>query len=117
MAELLKWNLTSQVVELFRRLRTMLKILYFSGDHQFFQKLRRVKFLYDRGTELYHLLAGQALFETGEALSAKLSTEKATGAHLTGALAQGVLSASKIYQTCMYDQINEYLNQLFKIAM
>ena len=44
-AKLLKWNLMSQVVEFFRRPRTMLKILYFSGDHQFFQNPPGINFL------------------------------------------------------------------------
>ena len=51
-AELLKRNLMRQVAELFQRPRTMLKILYFSGDHHFFQKWQRINFLYHRGREL-----------------------------------------------------------------
>ena len=47
-AELLKQNLMIQVAELFRRPRTMLKILYFSGDQKFFQKSPGINFLYDR---------------------------------------------------------------------
>ena len=50
--ELLKRNLMSQVAELFRRPRTMLKMPYFSGDHQFFQKSLGINFLYDRAREL-----------------------------------------------------------------
>ena len=50
----------SQVAELFRKPRKMLKILYFRGDQQFFQKLPGIKFLYDRGRELFHLLAREA---------------------------------------------------------
>ena len=45
--DFLEWNLISQVAGLFRRRRTMLKILYFSRDHQFFQKSLGIKFLYD----------------------------------------------------------------------
>ena len=45
-AELLKRNLRSHVVELFQRPRTMLKILYFSWDHQFFKKSLWIKFPY-----------------------------------------------------------------------
>ena len=37
-----KRNLMGQVSELFRRPRTMLKILSFSGDHKFFQKSRQI---------------------------------------------------------------------------
>ena len=51
-AELLRRNLMRQVAELFRRPRAMLKILYFSGDHHFFQKSPRINFLYHRGREL-----------------------------------------------------------------
>ena len=36
--EFLKRNLMSQVAELFRRPTTMLKTLYFSGNHHFYQK-------------------------------------------------------------------------------
>ena len=89
-AELFKRNLMSQVTKLFRRPRTMLKILYFSQDHQFFQKSPGIKFLYDQGIKLFHLLAKEAWFGAKETLSAKLSTGEATGAHLTGALRQGV---------------------------
>ena len=50
----------SQVAELFRRPRTMLKKLYFSGDHQFFQKSPGIKFIYDLGRKRFHLLVGKA---------------------------------------------------------
>ena len=59
-AKLLKRNLMSQVVELFGRPRTMLKMLCFIGDHQFFRNSPGVKFLYDRDRKLFHLLAGEA---------------------------------------------------------
>ena len=44
-AELLKWNLLSHIVELFQRPRTMLKILYFSGDQHSFQNSLGINFL------------------------------------------------------------------------
>ena len=59
-AKLLIRNLMSQLAELFQRPRTMLKIFYFSVDHQFFQKSLGIKFLYDWGRERFHLLAGEA---------------------------------------------------------
>lgn len=34
----------SEVIELFQRPRIMLKILYFSEDHQFFQNSQEIKF-------------------------------------------------------------------------
>ena len=61
----------------------MLKILYFSGGYQLFQISPGIKSLYYRRRKSIHLL-------TGEAISANLSTGKATGAHLTGALGHGV---------------------------
>ena len=76
--------------ELFQRPRTMLKILYFSEDYELFQKSQGIKFLYDQGRELFHLLAAEAQFETGEAVSAKLLTGEATGVQLNGALRQSV---------------------------
>ena len=56
-AEVLKRNLMSQVAELFRRPRTMLKIHYFSGYQKFFPKSPGIKFLYDRGRILFHSLS------------------------------------------------------------
>ena len=56
--ELLKGNLYSQVAELIPRLRTMLKILYISGAHQFFQISPGIKPLYDRGKKLFYVLVG-----------------------------------------------------------
>ena len=67
-AKLLKRNLMSQVVELFGRPSTILKMPYFSGDHQFFQKSPGVKFLYDPDRKRFRLLAGETSFGTGEAL-------------------------------------------------
>ena len=43
--EFLKRNLMSQVAELFRRPTTMLKTLYFSGNHHFYQKPPRRNFI------------------------------------------------------------------------
>ena len=54
-AELLIRNLMSRVVELLRRPSTMLEILYLSRDRHFLQKSLWIKFLYDRGRELFHL--------------------------------------------------------------
>ena len=69
-AELFKRNLMSQVTKLFRRPRTMLKILYFSQDHQFVQKSPGIKFLYDQGIKLFHLLAKEAwFFQQGDSFS------------------------------------------------
>ena len=53
-------NLWSQVAELVRRPRTMVKILYFRGGHQFFQISLGIKSLYDGGRKIIHLLAGEA---------------------------------------------------------
>ena len=50
------WNLESQVVELARRPRAMLKILYFGGGYQFFPISLGIKSFYDRGRKLMHLL-------------------------------------------------------------
>ena len=90
-AKLLIQNLMSHVAELFRRPGTMLEIFYFSGDNQFFQKVPRIKFLYGRGRELLHLLAG-------ETISAKLSIGEALGQGVCiGALGQGVCIAGKSF--------------------
>ena len=69
----------------------MLKILYFSGGHQFFQISPGIKSLHDRGKKRMHLLAGETKFGTGETTSAYLLTGAPTEAHLTRALGQGVL--------------------------
>ena len=42
------------------------------------------------GIENIYLLAGETKFGTGEPISANLLTGEATGAHLIGALGQGV---------------------------
>ena len=68
----------------------MLKILFFSGGNQILQILPGLKSLYDQNRKSIHLLVGEAQFGTGEAVSANLSTGKATGAHVTGSLRQGV---------------------------
>ena len=70
----------------------MLKILYVSGNQEFFQKPPEIKLFYGRGRKHPYLLGG-------EALSVKLSTGEATGAHLTGALGQGVLKTFFRYQS------------------
>ena len=57
--ELLIRNLWSQVAGLVGRPRTILKIFYFIGDHQFFQISPGIKSLNDRGRKLIHLLAGR----------------------------------------------------------
>ena len=49
-----------QVAELIQRPKTMLKILYFSKEQQFFQKFPGIKFLYNRARQIFHLLAGEA---------------------------------------------------------
>ena len=69
MAELLKRTLMSQVRELFRKPRTVLKILYFSGIQEIFQKLPGIKFLHDRERELFHLLTGSMILDRGGAFS------------------------------------------------
>ena len=58
-----------------------------------FPKITWDKNLYDQGREPFHLLVGEAEFETGEGFLAKLS--EATGAHLTGTLGQGVCMIQK----------------------
>ena len=70
--ELLIWSLYSQVAELVRRTRTMLKILYFSRGYEFFKILSGIKFIYDRGRKLILLLAGEAYFGIEETISANL---------------------------------------------
>ena len=66
-------------------------MLYFSGAHKFFQISTGIKSLYKRGRKLICLQAGEAKFGTGAVTSGNLLTEEATGAHLTGALSQGVV--------------------------
>ena len=43
------------------------------------------------GVENIYLVAGEAQFGTGEAISAKTLTEEATALHLTGAVGKGAL--------------------------
>ena len=62
----------------------MLKILYFSGDNQFFRISPGIKSICGRGRKPVHLL-------TGEEISANLLTGEATGVHFTGTLVQGVI--------------------------
>ena len=52
-----------------------------------------IKSLHDRGRKVIPLLAGEAKFGTGVAMSRNLSTGEATGVHLTEALRQGVCMA------------------------
>ena len=47
------------------------------------------------GVKNIYLLAGEASFGCGEAISANLSTGEATGAHLTGVLGQSVYAVSE----------------------
>ena len=78
----------------------MLKILYFSGGHQFSEISPEIKSFYGRGKKRIHLLAGEVQFGTGETTSANLSTGEPTEAHLTGALGQGVyLDFSEVTNT------------------
>ena len=49
-----------------------------------------MKSLYDRRRKFISLLAEEVQFVTGEVVSANLSTGDATGAHLAGALGQGI---------------------------
>ena len=58
--------------ELARRPRTMLKILFFSEGHHFFQVPPAIKFIYERGRKYIYLLTWEAYFETGETVSANL---------------------------------------------
>ena len=75
----------------------MLKILCFSGGHQFFQISPGIKSLYDWGRKHIHLLAGEAKFGTGEAISGNLLAGEATGTHFTGVLRQGVKFGRFVY--------------------
>ena len=54
--ELLIWNLMSQVAKLSRKTRIMLKILYFSGDHQFFKKSLGIKIILQTGWKTFKLV-------------------------------------------------------------
>ena len=76
----------SQVAEVFRRPRTMLKIFYSSGDHQLFQKSLGIKFLYDWVIDRFHLLTGEAQLETeGEGLFQQNHRAKKAPGHISPA--------------------------------
>ena len=64
----------SQVAKLFRRFISSISV-----GPPIFPKINGDKVFYNQGRKHFHLLAG-------EALSTKLSTGEASGAHLTGAL-------------------------------
>ena len=53
-SELLIRNIRSQLAELVQRPATM---LYFTGDHEFFQKSPEIKCFYDRGRKHFYSLA------------------------------------------------------------
>ena len=57
----------------------MLIILCFNGEHKFFQKSPGIKFLYERATETFHLLAREAYFETEEKVSANYQPGRPPG--------------------------------------
>ena len=59
-AEILIRSLYSQVADLVRRFRAMLKILYFSGSKKILQILPGKKSLYYWGRKIIHLLTGEA---------------------------------------------------------
>ena len=90
---------------------TLIKILYFSGNQHSFHNSPRIKSHYDRGQKLFHLLAGEGCFRTGETVSANLLTGEATGAHLTGALGLGVLTINKNF-TSQHHEISEFIHFL-----
>lgn len=92
-AELLKRNLMSQVAELLRKLKTMLKIFYFSRDYQFFQKSLGIKLI---SRKRFHLLTEEKQLGTGEVLSVKWSSGEVNGAHVTGVLGQDVFIKKRL---------------------
>ena len=69
-----------QVAELFQRPRTILKILYFSGDDQFFQNSPGIKFFMIELENFFIYWPGRHNL---------ISTVDNNGVHLTGALWQG----------------------------
>lgn len=77
----------------------MRKILHFGRDHQLFQNLQGIEFLYDRGRKPFYLLAGEAKYRTGEALSAKLPTGEATGKYFTRAPGQAVFTQPDFFKS------------------
>ena len=64
--ELTIQNLKSQVDELVRGPRALIKIFYFSGSQYVFQNSLGIKSHYDRGQTLFHLLTGEECFGTEE---------------------------------------------------
>lgn len=67
-------NLKSQVLELFRETRTLIKLLYLSRDQHFFKNLPWIKSLCNHGWKRFYLLAGETCSGTGETFSAKVLT-------------------------------------------
>ena len=63
--ELLKRNLMSHVAVLFGRPRTILKVLFFSGHQQFFQKSLGINFLYDRVLVFLFIGGGRIIWDRG----------------------------------------------------
>ena len=93
----------------------MLKIIYLSGGQQFFRISPGIKALYDRDRRLVHLLAGKAKFGIGEAISADLSTEQVTGAHLTEAFGQGVSLVSLLMLPVKMKMLTFHIDFLKKV--
>ena len=60
MTKVLIRDLQTQVAELVPRPKNRLKILYFSGSHQFFRISPEIKSLYDQARKLVHVLAREA---------------------------------------------------------
>ena len=86
--ELLIQNLQNQIAELVRRPRIMLKIIYFSGGHQFFQTSPGIKSLYDRGRKFYFFISrGVIIWDRGSNFR-KFIDQGSHRAHLTEALGQ-----------------------------
>ena len=68
-------------MDLLRRPRTMLKTLYFSRDHQFFQVSQGITFLYDRGRKPFSFIGrGGIIFDQGTTLSKIINQESHRGA-------------------------------------
>ena len=57
-AEVLVWNLKTRA-EFVRSPMTMLKTPYYSGGNQLLQNSLVIRYLYDRGRKMFHLLAGE----------------------------------------------------------
>ena len=94
-AELLKRNLMSQVAKLIQRPKVMLKILHFSEDQQFFQKLWVIKFLYNRGKELFQSLTGRHNFIPGRPFQQYCRLGKPPGC----------ISPGHLDRVCKYNQL------------